>query len=140
MNNKKRNPRLYLIFLAVVSAALAGCSAIQTAEEAVADVEQRTTDTRVFRIDASVAQQVILDSIAEGWPDKSPAPLAEGQVGYEFTLHFAIDRERIIAEALADGSGHYFRVTNRGTAPVVGVPAREKLVPLLEKYAEAASG
>jgi hypothetical protein len=133
MNNKIKH-----VFIALAATLVVGCGAVRQAEEAVADVEQQSTDTTVYANGATTARQVILDSIGEGWPDKETSPLPGERIGYEFVLHFAIDREHIIAEAFPQADGHFFRVTNRGTAPAVGIPARNKLVPLLEKYAKAA--
>lgn len=125
--------------LALIGCTLLGCALVPPAEEAVADIEQASTETETFKVSREQAEAVIVDAIGEGWPEKSPERLGDQRLAYEFTLWFAIDRERIIAEALPREDGYGFRVTNRGTAPVVGIPAREKLVPLIEKYARASS-
>lgn len=127
---------LLTIFLSIH---LAACALVPAAEEAVADIEQGASETEVYPLDEDQAIQVLADAISEGWPDKSLERLDDDHPAYRFTLWFAIDRERIIAEALPRENGHAFRVVNRGTAPVVGVPARDKLIPLIEKYAQAAS-
>ena len=118
---------------------LSGCALVPAAEEAVADVEQGSSETRTYPLSEEQALNVIAGAIAEGWPDKSTERLDDDHPAYRFTLWFAIDRERIVAEALPRGDGYAFRVINRGTAPVVGRPARDKLIPLIEKYAAAAA-
>jgi hypothetical protein len=120
---------------AFVLAALAGCAAVRSAEEAVADVEQGSAQTRSYPVNEDRAEQIMRDAISEGWPDKTPEPLDDGRLGYTFQLRFAIDREHIIVEAIPTGRGLAFRVTNRGTAPIVGVPARKRLIELLEQRA-----
>jgi len=114
---------------------IGGCSAIPKAEEAVADVEQGIAETQVFSITATQAESIIKESFHEGWPDKELEPLGPNKLGYQITLWFAIDREHILAEAKKSSDGYSFKVTNRGTAPVVGVPARKKLIELIQKNA-----
>jgi hypothetical protein len=130
----------WMIAVAVLAccAGVTACSAVHRAEEAVADVEQRSSQTEAYALNAESAREVVLGAIREGWPSVEPKSLHDGRIGYEFVLHFAIDRERIIVEALPAGDGHLFQVTNRGTAPAVGVPARKKLISLLEKRAPTA--
>ena len=112
-----------------------GCSLIPKAEEAVADVEQGIAETQVFSITATQADSIIKESFHEGWPDKELKPLGSNKLGYQIELWFAIDREHILAEAIESSDGYSFKVTNRGTAPVVGVPARKKLIDLIKKHA-----
>lgn len=114
-----------------------GCSTIHKAEEAVADVEQGSAQTALFNITPAQADSVIRAAFKEGWPDKDLSTVGEGRIAYQIKLWFAIDREHIIAEAIDSDNGYVFTVINRGTAPVVGVPARNKLVELLEKHARA---
>ena len=76
----------------VLALSVTGCAAVHQAEESVANVEQQSTDTSVYQVDEVAARQIILDSIAEGRPDKEPSPLPGERIGYEFILHFAIDR------------------------------------------------
>lgn len=128
-----------LILAVLLPTLFSACALVPPAEEAVADLEQGSTETEVYRLTEGQALQVIADAIADGWPEDEPERLDDDHPAYRFTLWFIIDRERIIAEALPRGDGYSFRVVNRGTAPVVGVPARDKLIPLIEKYARAAS-
>lgn len=127
--------RLVLACIFGTTLVVAGCGTVRKAEEAVANVEQGSAQTAAFPLDDARARQVIREAIREGWPDEEPQPLDGGRVGYQFQLRFLIDREQIIVEAVPSGGGLAFRVTNRGTAPAVGVPARDKLIGLLEKRA-----
>lgn len=127
------------ILAVLLSTLISACALVPAAEEAVADLEQGSSETEVYRLTEEQAVQVIADAIAEGWPDSELERLEDDHPAYRFTLWFVIDRERIVAEALPRGDGYAFRVVNRGTAPVVGVPARDKLIPLIEKYAQAAT-
>jgi hypothetical protein len=121
-----------------IFAGVTACSTVQRAEQAVADVEQGSSRTAVYALNAESAREVMLGAIREGWPSVEPKALHDGRIGYEFVLHFAIDREHIIVEAMSSSGGHLFQVINRGTAPAVGVPARKELIALLEKRAPAA--
>jgi hypothetical protein len=122
-----------LLFCAII---FSGCTAIHNAEESVADAEQTVVQTSSYSISKSQAEQIILAAFNEGWPDKEPAPY--GTTGYEITLHFLIDRERIIAEAIPTNGEYAFQITNRGTAPVTGNPARKKLQALIEDNVQSA--
>ncbi|AFV00839.1 hypothetical protein [Simiduia agarivorans] len=124
----------------LLSFAVAGCSAIHRAEEAVADIEQGVEMTPAYALTEAQARTVVLSAFRDGWPDKTPEPLAQETLGYEIMLHFVIDRERLIVEVMPEADAVAFRVTNRGTAPVVGVPAREKMVQLIRQKAAQAAG
>ena len=50
---------------------LSGCALVPAAEEAVADVEQGSSETRTYPLSEEQALNVIAGAIAEGWPDKS---------------------------------------------------------------------
>ena len=128
-----------LILLVVGVALLAACSTTRNTDETVAGAEQPSQDTAVFPLTGDEALVVILEAVADGWPDKVPGPLKDGRPGYEFTLEFDINQERIFVELIEAPGGYGFRVTNKGTAPVVGIPAREKLALLLDAYAREAS-
>lgn len=130
--------RMLFVTLLLASTTLGGCSAVRTAEDAVADVEQGTADTATYEISAAQADTIIQSAFREGWPDNEMQPLGGGRTGYQIRLWFMIDREHVIAEAIPSGSGYLFRVVNRGTAPAVGVPARRKMIQLLGKHAAAA--
>lgn len=129
-----------IICILLLSSLLQGCSTLEKAEEMVADIEQVSVETRVFDITPVQAESIIKEAFSEGWPDKELSALDNQENGYEITLWFAIDRERIKAKAVQAEVGYRFEVTNRGTAPVVGVPARKKLLLLIEKHATKAEG
>ena len=78
------------------------------------------------------ARQVILAAIVEGWPDKEVTP-NDGVVSYQFSAWFAIDHDRIKSVVVPVEGGYRFELTNRGTAPVAGIPARKKLVEIIEQ-------
>ena len=126
----------YSVAVLAVVLLLSACGAVQKMENAVADVEQGSAQTSTYALNEQQARKVILQAINEGWPDVEVNPLHAGKIGYHFQLRFAIDREQMSVEALNSSSGYSFLVTNRGTAPLVGVPARGKLITLLQKYAQ----
>jgi len=115
---------------------IGGCAAVTSMENTVADIEQREAQTQPYPLTESEALSIIRAAFKEGWPDKTLTPLEQGRKGYEITLWFAIDREHVIAEVLPADDGVYFRIINRGTAPVSGIPAREKLTGLIELRAK----
>ena len=118
---------ILIIFFAV---ALAGCSATT-----------RLSSEETFRITARQADQIILDSIHEGWHDQDIEALGEGKIGYKFRLWWKRDYDDITAEAIPHANNIYsFRVVNFGSAPYVGDPARIKLITLIVKKAKVASG
>ena len=115
---------------------VSGCSTIHSAEEAVADVEQGTAKTQVYALDKEQAEQVILKSFAQAYSDKTPQKVESGRLGYGIKLWFAIDREHVYIYANPVSGGYEFEIINRGTAPVVGVPAREELTELVNTYSQ----
>ncbi len=134
--NNIGNAALVLFF----SFLIAACSAIESAEESVADAEQGTVESATYSLTQDQALAVIKRSFAEGWPDKELSPLEDGRVGYQIRLWFAIDREHVSAEVVNVSQGRVkFRVINRGTAPARGVPARKELLELIEQEAARVS-
>lgn len=126
-----------VVFIAI---SLSGCSALQKAESAVADVEQGEATTGTFVLTEEQAVRVVTAAFKEGWPDKEVVPYPDLNAPYSIKLRFALDREHIIVIPNTLGSQTTFSVINRGTAPVVGVPARKKLVELINKHAANMSG
>lgn len=97
--------------------------------------------TPAYRLDAAQADAVILEAMRAGWPDKTPDPAEEGEVGYSFRVHWALDIDRVHARAVTGADGTVsFEVWNVGTAPIAGGPARSKLLELLQAAAERAEG
>lgn len=86
------------------------------------------------------AVRVVTAAFNEGWPDKEVVPYPDLNAPYSIKLRFALDREHIIVIPNTLGSQTTFSVINRGTAPVVGVPARKELVELINKHAANMSG
>ena len=127
------NKKTLSILLSIILVAISGCSAIHKAEESVADIEQGIAETKIYLVTPLQAEIIIKQSFQEAWPDKAIEPLGANRLGYELQLWFAIDREHILAEAIKSQGGYLFKVTNRGTAPIVGVPARNKLIEVIEK-------
>lgn len=123
------------LLVAALCAGIVGCSAIHSAEESFADLEQGIEETRIYKLSAAESEVVIRKSFQQGWADKELIPIDNQNIGYQIKLYFAIDREYISAQAIESTGGYFFRIINRGTAPVVGVPARGKLRELIESNA-----
>lgn len=101
----------------------------------------RHDSTATFRLDAAQAEQVILEAVREGWPDKTPDPAGADEIGYSFLVHWGMEMDRVHARAVSMGDGAYrFEVWNVGDAPVAGGPARLRLRDLLQAAAERIAG
>jgi hypothetical protein len=91
---------------------------------------------KAYELTAADSDRVILESIREGWPQKTPEPLGGGQIGYQIRLWSEIDHDDLSAEAVPRGDDAYqFRVNVVGSSQAANNPAREKLVALIEKNA-----
>jgi len=129
------SPAIFGTFAIIMTFILSGCSAIEKAENAIADVEQGKVETEVFQLNAAQAESVVLAAFSEGWPDKKVTPYEQLNSKYSIRLRFALDKEYIIVKPSIVENGVSFIVINRGTAPIVGVPARKKMAALIVKHA-----
>ena len=126
MKHKKH----YLLFVLVLL--VSGC---------VSTSNTRESSEGPFSLTAEQADQVILRSIQQGWPDKEPERVGSDSIGYKFKVWFAIDHDVVTAEAIPVANSQYdFYVRNKGTAPAVGDPARHKLIDLLIENAKNLRG
>lgn len=117
------------------------CSIIADAEEAVADIEQGQVKTKAYPLTQNEASDIIATAFNEEWPDKEIVPYETLPQSLSIQLRFALDKERIIVQPVGADNDISFVIINRGTAPAVGVPARKKLLSLIEKLAsEKVSG
>ena len=108
---------------------LSGCSSSQPVTGNPADMLHYDG---VLHISAAQADKIILDSIHQGWPDKSPSKIDSNTTGYEFKVWSGINHDTVSAQAISRGHNAYiFSVTNAGNAPETGAPARDKLLQLL---------
>jgi hypothetical protein len=119
------------LLISMLALSLMSCSALEKAESAIADVEQGEVITGAFPITAEQAEKVILSAFKEGWPDKEVMPYAPLSAQYSIKLRFALDREYIVVWPNTNSGTTTFTIINRGTAPLVGVPARKKMLSLI---------
>ncbi|MCA8965761.1 MAG: hypothetical protein H6838_18435 [Planctomycetes bacterium] len=122
------NPSRALPFL-LLTAACAGTSSSL-------DMSPRT-----FALSREQADQVIRETLAEGWPENQQHPLGGARIGYSIQIWWLLDHDDVSAEALEQADGTFvFGVRNHGTAPVAGNPARRQLLERLVAKATALAG
>ena len=108
---------------------LSGCSSPQSVTSNPAD---RLHYDGVLHISAAQADKIIIDSIHQGWSDKSPRKIDANTIGYDFKVWSGSNHDTVFAQAISRGHNAYiFSVSNAGNAPQAGAPARDKLLKLL---------
>lgn len=121
---------LVVLLIAPLLLPLAGCGSTATTEE---------SPDGWYALSPEQADRIILDAILDLWPDQKPEKLAPGRIGYMFRIWRRADHDRIFAEAIPrDDDRVAFRVSNTGSAPAAGNPARKKLFRLITRRARAA--
>lgn len=76
----------------VATLLLAGCAASQP--------EPESPPHDPFSVTAEQADQIMLVSIQQLWPDIYPGKLADGRVGYQFELQRGANADRVTAVAI----------------------------------------
>ncbi len=94
-----------------------------------------------YPLSAARADQVLVDALRAGWPDRVVEPLGEGALGYGFDVWSGVDRDRVTARALPAGEEAWsFTVESGGTAPEASDSVRRELVQRIAEAARSASG